>query len=224
MPQEVTKREVEQTESERDVFIIIGLTGAGKSTAAEMVAEEHDEYVVCFDLSDYSWTQFERATNRTQMSSGEWVTKMKFEKGNDYFARNLAETVKAPHAPHIVISGVRSPEEAVAIKGVFSDSRVSTIALWTLPDLRFKRTYGEPVSAEHEMWDVFHERNERELWELGAVEFFSNDSIHEADYILSNHDGLHQLCSRIQEMLMGRGNWDHNPFPADDFEKVAKYL
>jgi len=214
----------ERIEEHREVFVLVGLAGAGKSTVADIIEEEFEERVVSFEVSDFVRTKFEESQDGDVNDNelGAWAADRKDEEGQDYFVREMAETIKSPSTPHVVISGVRSPEEAVAVEDVFGSA--TTVGIWTLPDIRFTRKYGGKPSVEHDEWDTFTDRNERELWDWGAVEFFSRDSLHEADYIIPNHDDLDALREHVQKFLRGDGQYDTNPFPHSDFEKVAQYL
>jgi len=233
------------SETRREVFVLVGLAGAGKSTVADIIEETHDERVATFEVSDFVRHLFEEAhdeevnldaesadsgANSTDESAesvsdnelGAWAAERKEEEGQDYFVRKMAQTIKSPSTPHVVISGVRSPEEAVAVEDVFG--HCTTVGIWTLPDIRFERKYGGSPSTEHDEWSTFTDRNERELWDWGAVEFFSRDSVREADAIIPNHDDLDTLRTHVETFLEGRGQYDENPFPHSDFEKVAQYL
>lgn len=215
---------IDQIHDHRDVFVLIGLAGAGKSTAADIIAEKHDERVATFEVSDFVRTSFEdqHVDDVNDNELGEWAAKKKEEEGQDYFVRKMAESIKGPSTPHVVISGVRSPEEAVAVEEVFGDC--ITIGIWTMPDIRFNRKYESDLSVDNDDYQTFQERNERELWEWGAVEFFSNKSIHTADYIVPNHGTISTLRDNIERLLDGRGAYGQNPFPYDDYKYVAQYL
>ena len=214
----------ERIEEHREVFVLVGLAGAGKSTVADIIEEEKDERVVSFEVSDFVRMKFEDAHDDEVDDNelGAWAADRKDEERQDYFVREMAKTIKSPSTPHVVISGVRSPEEAVAVEDVFG--HCTTVGVWTLPDIRFTRKYGGKPSVEHDEWETFTDRNERELWQWGAVEFFSRDSVHEADYIIPNHGDLDALREHVQKFLRGAGQYDTNPFPHDNFEKVAQYL
>jgi dephospho-CoA kinase len=216
----------EMEQPTREIFVLIGLAGAGKSTAAQIISEEHDENVETYEVSDFVRDEYQSG-NRPEVSDnglGNWAARIKEVEGQDTFVRDLAEDIKSPQTPHVAISGVRSPEEAVAIRDVFENADVSTIGVWTMPDIRFERKYDATPSTEHDEWQTFVERNERELWEWGAIEFFARDSMHEADYIIPNHDSIRSLRNHIERLLNGRGQYDKNPFPHDDYERVAQYL
>jgi Dephospho-CoA kinase len=220
-------QDVEQAIAEqREVIVLAGVVGCGKSTVADMIEDEAADRYVSFEVSDFVRTMFadEHDDGVNDNDLGAWAAERKAEEGDDYFVRRMAETIKKPEAPHIVISGVRSPEEAVAVKDVFDEATVHVVGVWTLPDLRFERKYGAAPSADHESWDTFTDRNERELWEWGAVEFFSGDSIHEADYFISNNGDLEDLRNRVRAFLKGQKPMNENPLPYDDFEKVAQFL
>lgn len=207
----------------RDVFALIGPTGCGKSTAAEYIEDAHDETVTTFEMSDYVRTLYEeqQVGDVNDNELGAWAAAQKATYGDGYFARKLAKTVNNPNAPHIIISGVRSPEEARAIKDVFG--HVTSVAIWTLPDIRFKRKYGAEPSESHPKWNEFTERNEREIWTWGCVEFYAAESMYEADHIIPNSDTLDSLQRRIQSMVQ-HGLWNQNPFVEDKIEAVAPYL
>jgi dephospho-CoA kinase len=208
----------------RDVFAVIGPVGSGKSTVAEMIEDEHDEEVVVFEMSDFvrgAYVAEHKRDPDDDNSLGEWAAEQKAEHGDGYFGKALAETVHTSTTPHAVISGVRSPEEARAIKEEFG--HVTTVAVWTLPELRFERRYGSEVSEDHPKWGEFQDRNEREKWTWGCVEFYAAESMYEADYIVPNNGDLNGLRRRVTTMLK-HGHWGQNPFVEESIESVAPYV
>lgn len=219
-------------EERREVFVIAGLAGSGKSTVAEMIAEQHDEAVEVHEMSDHVRQSWRNNTHVDEYEGedindnelGEWAAEQKDEHGNGYFARSLAAYLNTPQTPHVVISGVRSPAEAQAIRNEFEAADVTAVAVWTLPDIRFNRKYGSDAMTDPEAVEEFNERNERELWDWGAVAFFSSSSTNEADYIIPNHDDFETLRDHVRQLLNGYGVYGENPFPHDDFERVAQYL
>jgi len=217
---------IEMIHSHRDVFVLVGLAGAGKSTAADMIQQHHDENVQTFEVSDFVRTKFEEAHDDAVNDNelGEWAAEQKAEHGDDYFVRQMAETIRDSNTPHVVISGVRSPAEAKAVEDVFSMGNVMTLAIWTLPDLRFNRKYGADMMDDAETLQTFADRNDREKHEWGAKEFFARGGEHTADGIIPNHDDCDALEEHLTNFLDGKGQYDKSPFPHNDPDVVAQYL
>lgn len=221
----------------REVFVLVGLPGAGKSTAAEHITEytERQYHEECrhFEVSDFVRALYkdshEGDVNDNDL--GAWAAEWKAEEGNDFFVREMARTIHSPLMPHVTISGVRSPAEAEAVRDVFGEDSVTVVSIWTLPDERFKRKYGPNTSWESAEFETFCERNERELHEWGAIEFFLPDG--EQDYIIANNGLEAALNTDVEALVDGRigdgfppaWDGDYYPFPEDlDAEHIASYL
>lgn len=203
------------------VFCLAGLPGCGKSTAADMIAEIVESYhepIVTTEVSDFVRTKFEAETDETVDDNGlgRWAADKKDEFGNGHFVRQMCDMWQQDEQ-HLVISGLRSPEEAAAARDVFGDERVSVIGIWTLPDIRFERKYGDPPSTDHPEYETFQERNERETHDWGCVEFFTPDGV--SDYVLPNNsnrkEDLHKkLLKTVRYELFNAGvKPTFDPFP-----------
>jgi hypothetical protein len=236
-----------------NVFCLAGLPGCGKSTAAaliEKIVSSYHEPIVTSEVSDFVRTKFEAendggvdlspesgdsgenstdesAESVTDNELGRWAADKKDEHGNGHFVRQMCD-IWQQDEQHLVISGLRSPEEAAAARDVFGNDRVAVIGLWTLPDLRFERKYGGTPTSDHPEWDTFQERNERETHEWGCVEFFTSDGV--SDYVVPNNDRKRQLYKRLvtvvrYELLDAGVKPEHYPLPEGlDEQQVAQYL
>jgi dephospho-CoA kinase len=186
------------------VFVLAGLPGSGKSTAGEFIvrglAESYNEPAEEYEMSDFVREAYVREHDGdcTDNELGDWAERVKRQEGQDYFAEQLARHAKADETGHVVISGVRSPEEAVAIESVFGIENTSIMAIWTMPAIRFERKYGSSPSVEHPEWDTFVERNNREKHEWGCLDFFVEDG--PADYVIPNHDSLGVFRDRVSSV------------------------
>jgi dephospho-CoA kinase len=225
------------TESPRSghVFAIAGLPGCGKSTVADIITEELDHHghrAMSTEVSDFVRAEFESQSpaHVTDNELGRWAAEQKDKHGNGYFLREMSQTLDAEHHPHTAISGLRSPEEAAAVRDVFGEGSVTVIAVWTLPDIRFKRKYGDRPSVDHPEWWTFMERHERETHEWGCVEFFMDDG--PSDYVIPNNGTLEQLDGKVQavvrndvigESVLAR-EFRTAPFPNDTTKRAAQYL
>lgn len=245
-----------ETPSEPQVFALAGLPGSGKSTAAEMIRDELErraslregatvnesqsdsehrfERAVHTEVSDFCRTLYEQEHDGDSTDDndlGRWTAKLKAEHGRGYILREMSKTLYDDQRPHVVISGLRSPEESEAVEDVFGQQNVTTIAIWTLPDLRFERKYGDKPSEEHPKWDEFLERNEREVHEWGCLHFFLEDG--PADYVVANNGDESQLEGKVASIarhetgdtsLMSQ-TMTTTPFPDGlSKEHVASYL
>jgi len=239
---------------EPKVFALAGLPGSGKSTAAQMIVDElrgaqrdaatvndsqseselehRFERATHTEVSDFCRTLYEQEHDEsvTDNNLGRWTAELKEEHGRDYILREMSKTLYAEERPHLAISGLRSPEEAEAVRDVFGAENVAVIAIWTLPDLRFERKYGDVPSEEHPKWDEFCERNQREIHEWSCVDYFSDMAV--SDYIVPNNGskkGLEVNMSKIARDEISNNStvkqWTETPFPDGlDPEHVASYL
>lgn len=219
---------------DRHVFVLAGLPGSGKSTAAEILVDElthRFQMAEAHEVSDFCHKAYMAAHEGEQTDDndlGRWTAKLKAEHGNDFIVREMARALSHV-GQHLAISGVRSPAEAVAVRDVFGPENVTVIAIWTLPDERFRRKYDALPSEDHPKWDEFCERNDRELHEWGCLDFFTG----EADYVVPNNDSVGHLEASlhaiIQAEVVGRESVKAEelsvpPFPVQDDEHVQQYL
>jgi dephospho-CoA kinase len=213
-------------------FALAGLPGCGKSTAAEFIEDEiqsRGEEAVATEVSDYVRARFEAEhdgeVNDNEL--GDWAAGVKAQNGPDHFVREMAEA-HVESGKHTVISGVRSPAEADAVRDVFGPRNTAVIAVWTLPDLRFRRKYGATPSTEHDEWETFQERNERELHEWNCLDMFTG----EADFIVPNNGEMERFEMALESIVreyVGDGSlaahlYSGSPLPSEDPEVVAQYL
>jgi dephospho-CoA kinase len=181
-------------------FGIAGLPGAGKSVAAQYLTESVlDGEATATEMSDFVRTKFEAEHDEDVNDNelGAWAAEQKAEFGQGHFARQLAETWQDPDRPHTVISGLRSPEEATALRDVFGETSTVILAIWTLPGLRFKRKYGADPRVDHPDWATFIDRRDRELYEWNCLDYFTGNV---ADFIVPNNDSVTQFVAKLQDI------------------------
>lgn len=224
--------------TEHTAFVLAGLPGSGKSTVADIIAGEstegHGLDAVHTEVSDYCRTAYEAAHDGDTTGDndlGRWTKEVKAERGQDYFVREMAETHVESDNDVTIISGARSPEEAEAVRDVFGTTNTVVIAVWTLPDLRFERKYGDAPSEDHPKWDEFCERNERETHDWGCLDYFADMTV--SDYIVPNNGDIEQVESIVASIVreqVGDGSitaalYEETPFPDGlPSEAVAQYL
>lgn len=213
------------------VNVFVGLPGCGKTTACKMVRDaEHGKSVTSHEVSAFVRREYEKEVGGRDVGDndlGEWAATKKTEEGNGYFVREMAEELAEPFpvSDIINIAGVRSPAEADAIRGIFTDSaedesstvkrsshsataEVRIITIWTLPDIRLQRL--KDREGEYTV-EEFNERKERELWDWGCIEFFTNEDYY--DHIIPNNWDERGLRTAVEIVIDGHDAYDHEPWP-----------
>ena len=212
------------TEGE-EMYLLAGPLGSGKSTVADMIERHYNGSTTAFEMSDYVRNCYYADVGGESIDDntlGEWAAEKK--DGNlGYFGDRLADHLDTdedtPDA--IIVSGIRSPEETYMFKQKWGVN-AHTWAVWTLPDIRFKRKYGELAHEEHPKWPDFLDRNERELDEWNCTDFYVEQSVNKADEIIPNNGNLDKLRRVVRGTLAGDS--PAYPFPHNDEESIRGYL
>jgi len=212
------------------VFAVAGPLGSGKSTAAKMIASiiRHDgRFARVVEMSDYVRSEYNAYCDdgASDNELGEWAAKQKDADGAGCFASDIAELYDGDDA-ELIVSGIRCPEEIDALEAHYGADSVTTVAVWTLPELRFKRKYGDTMHAQHEQFDTFMERNDRELSEWGCEEIYIDD---DTDFVIANNGGEVNLQRQLLiavDSVYGTilENPLKNPFEEMDIEHVRSFL
>lgn len=192
-----------QIPDERYAFVLAGLPGAGKTTAAEILVDEleHNFEVASHEeVSDFCRYLYENEHGEAPPNDnelGRWTAELKEEHGRDYIVSEMARCLHGSYDCHVVISGVRSPEEADAVADIFDN--VVVVGIHTRASLRFERKYDEPYVEDSDHWNEFQERDRREKHEWGCKEFFVAEG--RADYIVSNNTTIGNLESQLSTII-----------------------
>lgn len=220
---------------EADVFAFIGLPGSGKSTALD-VLKDSSRFALGDEVSNYVRHRYHNETgeeSEDDNSLGRWAAEQKEEHGNGYFVDEWSRTIKGDQqAAHeldkqawdpIGLAGVRSPEELDALRKHFTD--VTSVVVWAMPDLRFERlTEREGKDMTR---DVFKERQERELHDWGALQFFTDNDYY--DYIIPNNNKRMSAFERDVRLVLDgdpiADKFKTTPFPDGlSDEHISQYL
>jgi Zeta toxin. len=184
--------ESEKQTQQPDVFLFVGLKGAGKTYGAERAREQLTDTTL-IDFSDVEFSDYVQ-------DSFKWSKD--YVENTNYTPQNL------------VVSGVRSPEEAEAFREAFDN--VTTVVIWTLPEIRYNRLTTD--------MDTFVDRKSRELWDWGCIEFFTDPD--QYDYVIPNNYGKDEFVHIIDYLVDGNlERFQTSPF--DDSmskQKVGSFL
>lgn len=204
--------------------VFVGLPGSGKTTAAHVATEALDD-AERYEVSTYIRNVYQEETGKddsalTDNELGEWTSEIKDEYGRGHFVQYLCDNIsRTCDASTVNIAGVRSPEEAAAIRAWFDESRFITI--WTLPDLRYDRLSGRESEYSYQQ---FNERTERELFKWDCIKFFTDPDYY--DHIVPNNFSIQGFENAIDQIVNGATLHTNQPWPEDmpSEEHVAQYL
>jgi dephospho-CoA kinase len=111
---------------------------------------------------------------------GRVMLELRKEGGASVIADKCIPKIEQQKSKKVIVDGVRSLSEVEAFKKHFSN--LSLIAVHASPETRFKRLFNRRRSDDPDGWDVFQERDMRELG-VGL-----GDAIAMAEYLIINEN------------------------------------
>jgi len=194
------------------VIALAGPTGAGKTTAAHILAEmiyaEHYDRPTVYEMSDFVRDLYAEEhegvadgdilRNVDDNALGRWASEQTDEHGPDYFARRLVEDrLLDDDKEFAIVSGLRRPEGLSVMRDVLvpDANALSVIALDVPQTMRFERKARSGTSE-----DEFARRTEREMVEWGCQHFFEPEK-GLSDYIVDNSRGTEALRGSMSEIV-----------------------
>ena len=170
---------------------LAGMPGAGKSVVVAVAKESGYGVVVMGDVVR------EEAVRRGLMPSPENLGKIMLElrqkEGNSIIAKRCIPKIENTKENKVIVDGIRSPSEVEEFKKHFS--KFSLIAIHSSPETRFKRLYHRQRSDDPENWEIFHERDKREL-SVGL-----GNAIAMAEYLIVNEEEREVVKEKIKKVL-----------------------
>lgn len=168
-----------------------GMPGSGKSLVVEVAKERGYDVVVMGDIVR------EEAERRCLEPNAENIGKIMLElrqlEGKSVIAKRCIPRIRNADQQKIIVDGVRSLDEVEEFKEHFPKFRL--IAVHASPETRFQRLYNRKRSDDADGWEVFHERDMREL-SVGL-----GNAVAMAEYIVVNEEPAKVVTERIKEVL-----------------------
>lgn len=170
------------------VICITGMPGAGKGEVVNLLKEEAGLPVV--RMGDMVWDEVRsRDLPLEPQVVGEIANSERLAHGNDIWARRCIAKVEEQLLggnKHVIIDGVRTPQEIAVFKSVFKEG-FYVIAVFASLSTRFDRIRARKRADDTSTRELFDQRDARELsWGVGEV-------IALADGIIMNEGGLDEL-------------------------------
>jgi len=177
--------------SDKLVVGLAGMPGAGKSTAVNVAKEGGYKIVVMGD--EVREEAEKRRMKPTPKNLGKIMLELRRMEGEAVIAKRCIPKIEKAMEQKVVIDGVRSLSEVEEFKKHFPC--FSLIAVHTSPETRFRRLYRRNRSDDPKNWEIFHERDMREL-KVGL-----GNALAMAEHMIVNEGRLEVVKDKIREVL-----------------------
>jgi dephospho-CoA kinase len=138
---------------------LAGMPGSGKSLVVDAARELGYAIVVMGDVIREETT--ERGLDLTPQNVGKVMLELRAEGGNTVVASKCIPKIEGQASARVIVDGLRSLYEVDAFKEHFA--KFSVAAVHASPETRFDRLFSRGRSDDPDEWEVFHERDMREL-------------------------------------------------------------
>jgi len=172
------------------VIAISGMPGAGKGVASEAGKQFGLEVLLLGDVIREETQR--RGLEPTPKNVGGVMLQVRRDEGPAAVVKRLVPKIEASRSPTIIVEGIRSEDELRELRTKFD---VTSVAIHASPKTRFQRLLSRGRSDDPKTWDIFYERDSRELnVGLGHV-------IALADVLLVNEGSIETLQSSFRTTL-----------------------
>jgi dephospho-CoA kinase len=177
---------------------LAGMPGSGKSLVVEAARELGYDIVVMGDVVRQETTQ--RGLPLTPANVGKVMLELRAQGGNYVIAQKCIIKITEQKKSKVLVDGLRSLYEADIFKENFS--KFTLVAVHASPETRFLRLKNRRRSDDPTDWNVFHERDTREL-SVGL-----GNTIALSEQIIVNDNSLEHLKAKVKEALgKVEGKW-----------------
>ena len=145
--------------AEKLVVGLAGMPGSGKSLVVETAMKMGYGVVVMGDVIREE-TQ-KRGLKLNPKNIGKVMLELRKKSGASVIADRCISKIERQESGKVIVDGVRSLSEVDAFKKHFSN--FSLMAVYASPETRFIRLYRRHRSDDPDGWEVFQERDMREL-------------------------------------------------------------
>jgi dephospho-CoA kinase len=170
---------------------LAGMPGSGKSLVVVTARELGYAIVVMGDVIREETTK--RGLELTPQNVGKVMLQLRADSGNTVIAQKCIPKIEAQAVSKVLVDGLRSLYEIEAFKAHFA--KFSLVAVHASPETRFNRLFNRRRSDDPRGWEVFRDRDMRELSVgLGNV-------IAMAEQMIVNDNSVEEIKPKIAEAL-----------------------
>jgi len=173
------------------IICLAGMPGSGKSIIVEVARERGYDIVVMGDVIREEAER--RCLEPSPENLGKIMLELRRSKGKAVIAKRCIPKIEKKTKSKVIVDGARSLSEVEEFKKNFP--KFSFIAVHSSPETRFSRVYRRRRSDDPENWEVFCERDVREL-SVGLGE-----AIAMAEWVIVNEGELEAIKEKIMEIL-----------------------
>ena len=177
--------------ADKIVVGLAGMPGSGKSLVVETARELGYAIVVMGDVIREETKKL--GLELTPQNVGKVMLQLRADGGVTVVAQKCIPKIEAQASTKVLVDGLRSLYEVDAFKAHFA--KFSLVAVHASPETRFNRLFNRRRSDDPNGWEVFHERDMRELSVgLGNV-------IAMAEQMIVNDNSVEEIKAKVAEAL-----------------------
>ena len=177
--------------ADKIVVGLAGMPGSGKSLVVKTAQKEGYAVVVMGDVIREEMQK--RGLKPTPKNIGKVMLELREKGGNSIIADKCIPKIERQKSGKVIVDGLRSLSEVDAFKAHFS--KFSLVAVHASPETRFRRLYRRRRSDDPDGWELFHERDMREL-SVGL-----GNAIAMAEHIIINEKKRTDVKIKVNETL-----------------------
>jgi dephospho-CoA kinase len=177
--------------SNRLVIGVAGLAGSGKSLVVGVAVRSG--YAVVSMGDEVRNEAMKRGLERTPENLGMVMLDLRQKEGDAVIAKRCTPRIQNANRERIIVDGVRSLAEVDELKRSFPN--FTLIAVHSSPEARFMRLTRRQRSDDSEEWQIFLDRDLREL-SVGL-----GSAVAMAEHMIVNEDSLEQAKARAAQIF-----------------------
>jgi len=170
---------------------LAGMPGSGKSLVVETAQLEGYAAVAMGDVVREE-TQ-KRGLDINPKNMGKVMLELREKGGKRIIAERCIPRIEQKESGKVIVDGLRSLDEAEAFKAKFP--KFSLVAIYASPETRFSRLYRRRRNDDPDEWEVFRERDMREL-SVGL-----GNAMAMAEYFIINENNKEETKAKVRETL-----------------------
>ena len=170
---------------------LAGMPGSGKSLAVETAQLEGYAAVAMGDVVREE-TQ-KRGLDINPKNMGKVMLELREKGGKRIIAERCIPRIEQKESGKVIVDGLRSLDEVEAFKARFP--KFSLMAIHASPETRFNRLYRRRREDDPDEWELFRERDTREL-SVGL-----GNTIATAEYLIVNENNKNETKAKVRETL-----------------------